>query len=84
MKGNLVFYTGLSKALALTHIAPAFARNCARFIRFLQTLRAGALRRALLFLSAIAPRSAAIDNRGLKLDLPSLTLPFQLSPLESF
>jgi len=45
MKGNLVFYTGLSKA-------PTFARNCAHFIRFLQTLRVGALRRALLFLAA--------------------------------
>jgi len=52
MKGNLVFYTGLSKAPALTRIAPAFARNCARFIRFLQTLRVGALRCALLFLAA--------------------------------
>jgi len=52
MKGNLVFYTGLSKASALTRIAPAFARNCARFIRFLQTLRVGVLRRALLFLAA--------------------------------
>ena len=49
MKGNLVFYTGLSKAPALTRIAPAFACNCARF---LQTLRVGALRRALLFLAA--------------------------------
>jgi len=51
MKGNLVFYTGLSKAPALTRITPAFARNCACFIRFLQTLRVGALRRALLFLA---------------------------------
>jgi len=31
---------------------PHRARNCARFIRFLQTLRDGALRRALLFLAA--------------------------------
>jgi len=58
MKGNLVFYTGLSRAPALTRIAPAFACNCARFIHFLQTLRVGALRRALLFLAA--PRSRRV------------------------
>ena len=52
MKGNLVFHTGLSKAPALTRIAPAFACNCARLIRFLQTLRIGALRRTLFFLAA--------------------------------
>jgi len=37
-----------------------FIPTIARFSRFLQTLRVGALRRVLLFLAA--PRSAAIDN----------------------
>jgi len=59
-----VLNEGKSSILHRVVKSSRFDPHRARFIRFLQTLRVGALRRALLFLAAIAPRSAAIDNRG--------------------